>query len=203
MKTLTRPLAVLLLCVLSVTCASAEETIDTLLPPPGWLRRNADALNIDTETRESIERVYKEKEPTYHQLKYKVERLTNELYPQLVADKLDEELIVKRMKSLLKAENELKLYQVQVRISLLSQVSVAQRQAARKLAQQNPPPANWRGGVAAKVEKVRELSKQLVDRGESIKKTEKRMKEIDKAFADGKIDDGFRMLDQVISDLQQ
>ena len=138
----------------------------------------------------------------YHQLKYKVERLTNGLYPALVADQLDEKLIVKRMKALLEAERELKLYQVHVRVSLLSQVSPEQRRAARELAKRKPPGTNWRGGIAGKVDRVRELSKRLVDSGGSVTEIEKRMKEVDKTFAAGKVAEGFRMLDQVIQDLE-
>jgi len=194
---------ILLLCGFSVSSTSAQETIDTLLPPPSWFRRHAEQLNVDTDTRDRIERVYKEKEPTYHQLKYKVERLAGELYPSLVADELDEELIAKRMKALLEAENALKLYQVHVRISVLSLVTAEQREAARELAKKSPPPANWRGGVAAKVERVRELSKKRVEKGESVKSIEQRMKQIDKAIADGEVSAGLDKLEELIRDLEQ
>ncbi len=123
MERFTLLVTVMLLNAFGVTGVSAEETLDTLLPPPGWFRRHAEELNIDVQTRQRFEQMYKEKEPNYHQLKYKVERLANGLYPALVADELDEELIVKRMKALLEAESELKLYQVHVRISLLSQLT--------------------------------------------------------------------------------
>ncbi len=203
MERFTLLVTVMLLNAFGVTGVSAEETLDTLLPPPGWLSRHAEELNIDVQTRQHIEQMYKEKEPNYHQLKYKVERLVNGLYPALVADELDEQLIVKRMKALLEAESELKLYQVRVRISILSQVSSEQRRAARELAQRMRPATNWRGGIAGKVDRVRQLSKRLKDSGGSVTEIEKRMKDIDKTFAAGKVVESFRMLDQVIRNLEQ
>ena len=77
------PVTYIVLTALAVTNVSAEETLNTLLPPPGWFRRHAEELNIDAPTRQRLEQIYQEKEPRYHQLKYKVERLTNELYPAL------------------------------------------------------------------------------------------------------------------------
>ena len=203
MKRCTRIVCLFLLGTLGAAEMPAEETLDTLLPPPGWFRRHAEQLNIDAQTRQRIEQMYKEKEPKYHQLKYKVERLANQLYPALIANELSEESIVNGMKSLLKAENELKLYQVHVRVSLLSQVSSEQRQAARALAKQEPPATNWRGGVTAKVERVRELSKRLQESGRSITEIEKRMKEVDETIAAGNVDEGFGKLDQVIRSLEE
>jgi len=199
MKRLILLVSVTLLSAFGVTSVSAEETLDTLLPPPSWLRSRAEELNIDGQTRQDIEQTYKEKEPKYHENKYKVERLTGRLYTALVADELDEEMIVQRMKALLEAESELKLYQVHVRISLLSQVSSEQRRAARELAKRK----TWRGGMAAQVERVRQLSKRLKDSGESVTEIEKRMKEIDKTVAAGKVTEGARMLSQVIRDLEK
>lgn len=200
---MNRFVLLVLLSALAVTSISAQESIDTLLPPPGWFRRHAEQLGIDVDTRQKIEQVYQEKEPAYHQLKYKVERLAGELYPSLTADPLNEESIVQRMKALMKAENELKLYQVHVRVSILSQVSAEQRQAARELAEKTPPPTNWRGGVAARVERVRELCKHLIDSGESVTKVEERMKRIDKTFAQGAVVAGLEELDQLIRDLER
>ena len=106
------------------------------------------------------------------------------------------------MKALLEAENELKLYQVHVRISLFSQVSSEQRRAARALAKWKPD-ADWRGVMAARVERVRQLSKRLQDSGGSVTEIENRMKEIDSTIAAGKVTKAARMLDQVIRDLEK
>lgn len=204
MRRFTLLVSVTLLSAFGVTGVSAEETLDTLLPTPRRLRNRAEELNIDAQTRQRIEQMYKEKEPKYHEIKYKVERLTGRLYTALVADELDEEMIIKRMKALLEAESELKLYQVHVRISLLSQVSSEQRRAARELAKRElAPKAVWRGGMTAQVERVRQLSKRLKDSGGSVTEIEKRMKEIDKTVATGKVTEGARMLSQVIRDLEK
>ena len=196
------PASVLLMVAFGSAGARAEETLDTLLPPPGWLRRHAEELDVDEQTRQFLEELYKEKEPKYHQLKYKVERQANQLYTALDADELDEELIVRQMKSLLAAESDLKLYQVHVRISLLSQLSTRERRAARELAKREPPATNWQGTMAAKVERVRELGKRLADRGRPIAQIENRMQEIDKMVAAGRVVEGMRMLDVVVDELE-
>lgn len=59
------------------------------------------------------------------------ERLSSQLFMLLSDDELDEQVVSKQAKKLLEAENELKLYQLHVRISLLSKLSAEQRQAAR------------------------------------------------------------------------
>ena len=183
--------------------AAAEDTLDTLLPPPGWLRRNAEALGIDASTREELELVYEEKEPKYHQLKYKVERLTSQLYPILGAGDLDEDAIKGQMTKLLQAENALKLYQVHVRISLLSELTRDERRAVQKHAKKNPPAyTSWRGGLTAKVDRIRELSHRAESNSALLKQTETQMKYIDKAFANGKVGKGNRMLDEVIRELE-
>ncbi len=202
MKRFEMIVVVMLLSASGTASVLADETLDTLLPPPGWLRRNAAQLNVDESTKERIEELYQEKEPRYHQLKYKVERLAHRLYTVLAADDLDEQLIVKQMKALLEAESELKLHQVHVRVSLLSQVSSDQRLAARELLKEKPPATNWRGGIAAKVERIRELSKRLKDSGGSVTEVEKRMIKIDQLVAAGKVPEGVTMLDQVVHDLE-
>mgnify|MGYP002626355930 CR=1 FL=1 len=183
--------------------AAVEETLETFLPPPGLLRRNAEKLGIDKESQQRIEELYREKEPRYHQLRYNYERLAQQLYSTLAADDLDEMAIVAHMKALLDAENQLKLYQVHVRLSLLSQLSPEQRRAVRELAKRTAPPANWRGGITSKVEKVRALSERLKASGGSLVETERQMKDVDKMFADGKVGEGLKKLDAVILELEK
>ena len=167
---------------------------------PGFAPR-AKELNIDAQTRQRFEEIYQEKEPKYHEIKAIVEQRTKQLYSSLVTEVLEEELIAQRMKALLEAESQLKLYQVHVRISLLAQLTPKQRQAVRELARLKPE-ADWQGALLAKVERARHLSKRLKDSGELIADIEQRMKEIDENIANGKITKGSRLLDQVIRDLE-
>lgn len=201
------------LCVLSIALLSivscspglwADEHLDTLLPPPRWFRDHAEELGITADVRKRIEQTYQAKEPEYHKLKYRVERLAGQLYTALAADDLNEELVADRMKSLLDAEAALKLYQVHVRMSLFAHATSGQRQAARDLANQSPQPnGNWRGGIAGKVSKVRELSKRVAGAGKSITEIEKRMQATDKMFAAGNVSAGVASLDAVIGDLEK
>lgn len=194
--------AATLLSLTIVQAASAGDTLDTLLPPPFWLRSHADALNVDTETKQRLEQIYAELEPGYHRLKEKVQKLTEPLYEQLTEDELNEAEILKRTQALLAAENELKLYQIRVRIALMSELSAEQRRAARELARRHPEP-DYRKVLNAKVEQVRELSEQLSNRGGSVEEVRQKMQEIEKALSDGKIIEGSRMLDQVIRGLKK
>ena len=198
---------VTILTIFCVATASAEswsatDPLDTLLPTPSWLRSRADELNVDAQTKERIEKKYKAAEPQYHEAKRKVEQLTKQLHETLVADELNEETILKRMRALLRAENELKLYQVRVRISLWSQLSAKQRRMARELARRKPEP-NFRKALESKVERIRQLSKLLKDSGGSVTELQKRMKNIEKTIAAGKIVQGARGLDQVIRKLEK
>ena len=194
------------LTICSGTVASAQgwsdtAPLDTLLPTPFWLRSRADELNVDAEMKQRIEKTYQASEPKYHELKKIVEQRTKQLNNTLSADELDEKAILKRMQTLLDAENELKLYQVKVRISLLSQLSTEQWRMAQDLVKRKPD-ADWRGVMAAKVERVRQLVVRLKDSGNAVTEVEDRMKSIEATIADGKITSGARMLTQLISDIE-
>lgn len=105
------------------------------------------------------------------------------------------------MKSLLEAENEIKLYQIHVRISLLSQLTPEQRQSVRDLARLKPE-ADWQRGLLTKMNRVRALSKQLAEKGKPLAGIEERLHEIDKTIANEKITRASKMLDQLIRDLE-
>ena len=202
MKILTRCVILVVLAPFALTNAKAEETLDTLLPPPFWLRSRAHELNINTQIRDSIEQAYMEEEPKYHDLKDEVLRLTERLHKTLIDDEFDRDVILRRMKALLDAENELKLHQVHVRVRLLSKLSTEQRQAVRELAKKKPE-ADWRGVMAAKVERVRQLGAEQKEFDKSIGEIEKQMKEIQENISSGKIYKAGRMLDQLIGDLER
>ena len=72
-------------------------------------------MGIDAEKKSRIERAYQAAEPRYHELRKKIKPLTTQLLEVLLADNLEEEEIVKRLKALLEIEMELKLHQVRVR----------------------------------------------------------------------------------------
>ena len=184
------------------TNASSDDALDKLLPTPFWLRSRADELNIDAATKKRIEDHYKAAEPKYHAAKKKVADRTRELHKTLGAEKLDQARILKQMQALLDAETELKLYQVRVRLKLLALLSAKQLKNARELVKRKPK-GDFRKVLADKVARVRQLGKRVKDRGGSIADVEKRMKDIEKLIATGKILQGARMLDQVIRDLEK
>ena len=142
-------------CLFSSVCnvrlVSALELLDALLPTPHLLRSRADDLNIDAPTLVRINETYKAAEPHYHKLVGELRQTTQHL-DDLLTDpqfnsRFDEEAIAAESAMLLKAENRLKLYQVGVRIALLSQLSAEQRQGARNFASEKLEEARWRGDV--------------------------------------------------------
>lgn len=189
------------LILFSIVSVHAEETLDTLLPPPFFFRKNAEQIGVDAVTRERIEKMYKAAEPEYHKLKAVVEQRTLDLYKFLVADQLDEEEINQRMKSLLDAESKLKLYQVHVRITLLSQVSAKQRQAIRDLATGKKP--DVRKDLGAKVEAIRRLSEQYKKQGGSLRDVQKQMAVIQKSIDSGNSEQAAKLLDELIKELKK
>jgi len=176
--------------------------LDSLLPRPFWLRSRAEELGVDARTRARIERMYQAEEPKYHELREKLAPLTRQLFEALVADDLDEEAIVQRLETLLEVEKELKLHQTHVRTAIMSQLTPQQRRAARALAKKMPD-ADWQKVMTDKVERVRQLSQRLSDRGDSVIGIEERMKSIEETIATGQVTEGARALDQVIRDLEE
>jgi hypothetical protein len=131
-----------------LTNVSALDTLDALLPTPSLLRSRADDLNVDESARARIEQMYKAAEPKYHDLKKKLQGRTRRLHAALVDDQFDTGEIAQQMKKVLETENELKLYQVRVRVRLLSEVTAEQRQRARNFASEQLEEARWKGIVA-------------------------------------------------------
>jgi len=179
--------------------SSAGESVDTLLPPPRWTFNHADALKIDPQVRKDMEKLYREAEPGYHEAVGKVQARTKSLHETLVRDELDQETILKRMKKLLEAETEVKLYQVKVRMSLLSKLSSEQRAKARQLARREP---EVQKALEAKVRKVQELAERIKQSGQSVDEIRDRMEDIGKVIRVGRHDEGSKMLDQLLKQLE-
>ncbi len=182
--------------------AIADGMLDTLLPTPFWLRSRAEELGIDAATRERLEQTYQELEPRYHELKKRLEPPAKQFLEVVLADELDEELIVKRFTSLLQVETELKLYMVHVRSSLLSLVTAEQRRAAQKLYEEKPK-ADWRKVLSDKVRRVRQLGGQLAAKGDSISDIEKRLAGIQETISEGMPTEGGRKLSQLIREMEK
>jgi hypothetical protein len=153
MKRFTMVYVVMMLYTCCGTSAWALDSLDALLPTPYLLRSRADDLNIPTETLAQINQSYKTAEPKYHELKRELDDRTQRFYTMLVDSQFnnhfDAEAIVTQMKGVLQAETNLKLYQVRVRVTLLSHVTVEQRQQARNYASEKAEEAKWRGDVLA------------------------------------------------------
>ncbi len=190
------------LSALSVTPAAAEDSLDTLLPPPFWLRSRAPELGIDAATRERIEELYQSLEPEYHDLKDRVAARTGELNEALLDDDFDVDLIRERMQSLLEAETELKMYQVNVRLKLFAEVTPEQRRRAQELARDNPEP-NVQAVMEAKVERVRDLSRQVSESGQSVAYVQERMQEVEQMIEGGKVVEAARVLDHLTRELEK
>ena len=137
-------------CIVFFTHATALDSLDAVLPTPTLLRSRADDLGINASVQDRVEQLYKTAEPEYHRLKKKLDSQTRQLNAALVQEPFDAESIARAMKAVLDAENELKLYQVRTRISLLSQITPQQRQQARNYASEQSEEAKWRGITADK-----------------------------------------------------
>lgn len=195
----------LLLLSLSANAAgqgwSETESLDALLPTPLWIRSRADELNIDQATQQQIQKTYLAMEPKYHELKRTVEAKTAKLNATLTVDELDEDLTLNRMRDLLEAESALKLYQVQVRLKLLSSLSVDQWRQAQDLVKRKPK-SNWQKVMRDKIERVRQLSQTVQNANGSIADIEGKLQAIAETTAAGKVTESARALDRIIVDLE-
>ncbi len=180
----------------------SDGELDTLLPRPFWFRSRAEELRIDASTRERLEQTYQSLEPRYHELKDQLDPPTKGLLKVILADHLDEEAILRRFTALLEAETQLKLHQVRVRTTLLSHVSAQKRRAARELAKRKPE-SDWRKVLRDKVERIRRLSQQLSDNGESVADIEQQLSNIEETISEGQITEGGRRLEQLFRELEQ
>lgn len=64
MKKTSLILLVAVTSILETTGLAAKESLNTLLPPPSWLRSRAEELKIDAETRQLFEQIYQKKSPS-------------------------------------------------------------------------------------------------------------------------------------------
>ena len=149
MKRFTTFSVLFLLAHLGVAAkATGIEALNAILPTPHLLRSRADDLKVRETTKQQIEKLYKAAEPKYHQLKRKLDDHVGELEVALLAEPFNKSNISKCTQAVLSAENELKLYQVRVRIRLLSEITSDQRQGARNYASERHEEARWNGVVA-------------------------------------------------------
>ena len=130
-------------------CLHAEDTLDTLLPKPKPFLEMANALNVDGATKSKIEMRYQSAKLEYLKLNTRLDSLMRPLFIELIGDTLNSDKIKDQMGKVLDAENDLKIFQVKVRISLLSQISSAQLMQARAIAKAGAKKEEWVTGVLA------------------------------------------------------
>ena len=179
----------------------ADGMLDTLLPSPFWLRSRAQELGIDAAKREKLEQTYQDMEPRYHKLSRQLEPFKNAFREAVLAEDLDEELIVKRFTVLLEAETQLKLYMLHVRGSLMSLLTADQRRAAQRLSQEKPK-ADWQKVLRDKVRQVRKLGGQLAALGESVADIEEQLANIEERISEGMVTEGGQQLSQLIDKIE-
>lgn len=204
MKRMQQLLAVTLLSMWCLGSAVAGDSIDQLLPSPHWIFHHADVLQIDEPTREQLEQVFRAAEPDYHAAVAKVEAASKELHESLTADDVNQPVILERMKKLLDAETEVKLIQVRVRTTLMTKLSVGQRQKIRQIAARRP---GLEKVVESKVRRIQQLAEQVKQQGQSIELVQRHMEGIQKVIQSGNLEKSSSLLDEVIfrleSDLKQ
>ncbi len=179
--------------------AKAGDSIDQLLPSPHWVFHHAGVLQIDEPTRAQLEQVFRAKEPEFHAAVAKVESATKELHESLMADDVDQPVILERMKKLLDAETEVKLIQVRVRTTFMSKLSVGQRQKIRQIAARRPALAKV---VESKVRRIQQLAEQAKQQGQSIDLVQRNMEGIQNVIKYGDLEKASRLLDEVIFRLE-
>lgn len=204
MKRIQKLFVVAMLSFCWLGSAKAGDSIDQLLPSPHWVFHHAGVLQIDEPTRAQLEQVFRATEPEYHAAVAKVESATKELHEALMADDVNQPVILERMKKLLDAETEVKLIQVRVRTTFMSKLSVGQRQKIRQIAARRPALEKV---VESKVRRIQQLAEQAKQQGHSIDLTKRNMEGIQNIIKYGDLEKASRLLDEVIfrleSDLKQ
>ena len=194
-------LSILLLACCPATSSPAEDTLDTMLPNPFWLRSRLDDLDVDAETRKQIVDTYYESEPEYHRLKKAFGEESAKVQAAIAGDEFDQMAILAQMSAALKAEAELKLYQTKVRVTLLSKLSDEQRRRAQALAKEKPRPI-IKNILREKVERIREMGGHLAEAGKPAEDLPERLQEIETAIKSGKTLEAGKMLGRLTVELE-
>lgn len=154
--------------ILSVAPGRAENPVESQLFPPDFLLSQREAIGLSVDQLQNLQSIVKEMQPKYEALKSKMEPEAAALRAALGQTKPDLADTEAKLKALLADENEMKLLQLRLMLSLRNNLTAEQVEKARELKKQvsgKPEAADTRQAMMEHLQKkFLELKTALDDR---------------------------------------
>ncbi|MDR3406741.1 MAG: hypothetical protein P4L99_29920 [Chthoniobacter sp.] len=211
MKTILPFLALTLLALFRAT--AAPNPIEGELLPPDFLMAQHEALGLSETQLHEIQATVQEVQPKFESLKGQLEGRMKDFQETLHQPKPDIAQAEEKLRAVLSQENEMKLLQVHLMLTLRSKLTPEQVEKARQLRLQSPssgspaasdPNAELRQRLEAKLARVKEGVQQWAASGHDPSVIAQTMEEKFKPLMQaGKVVEAEAELDRVLEQLKQ
>jgi len=207
MKTALSLLTAALLAVLH--SASAENPLESELFPPDFLLNQRETLGLNESQLQDIQAIVQDVQPKFENLKGQLEDRAKAFQEALHQAKPDVALTEDKLRAMLTQENEMKLLQVHLMLTLRSKLTPEQVDKARQLRAQMPQQAaanDPREGLPERLQKKFQQLKAAVEEkaagGAPPDGIVKQVGAIQQLVQQGKPLEAERQLDQLLSELR-
>jgi hypothetical protein len=163
MKTLVR--LFFLLTAAMLNAAAAQNPIEAELFPPDFLLNQRESLGLTEDQLHAIQSIVGDAQPKFEALKGKLEQRVADLSEALRLPKPEVAQTEEKLRALLTDENEMKLLQLRLMLTLRNSLTLEQVTKARELRRQAPPGASGdpREGLAERLQKKFEQLRTALD----------------------------------------
>lgn len=204
MKSILPLIATALLAFLSTS--SAQNPAEADLFPPDFLVAQREALGLSDAQLQDIQTIMQDIQPKFESLKGQLEERAKAFQEALHQPQPDLAQTEAKLRSLLAQENEMKVLQVRLMLSLRSKLTTEQLDKARQLRQQAAGKDPHDGAVQRLQKKFEELRAAIEQRafgGAPPEEIVKQVGEIQKLAQGGQPLEAERQIDQLIAKLRE
>ncbi|HSI15084.1 MAG TPA: hypothetical protein VK961_23730 [Chthoniobacter sp.] len=204
MKTILPFVAALIVLVATV---SAQSPVESELFPPDFLIAQRDALSLSDTQLQDIQAIMQDIQPKFEKLKGQLEERAKAFQEALRQPETDITVTEEKLRNLLAQENEMKVLQMRLMLTLRSKLTAEQRAKARQLRQQETAGKDPRDGLPQRMQKKFEQLHTAIEArafgGAPPEEIVKQVGEIQKLAQSGQPQEAERQIDLLIVKLRE
>ena len=192
--------------LIGINTATAQNPIDTELFPPDFLMAQRESLGLNETQLQDLQSIVQDVQPKFQALKEQLENRATAFREILHQANPDSAQVEEKLRALLANENEMKLLQVRLMLSLRNKLTPEQVEKARQLRKQQPQSALKEGLQERLQKKFEKLKAALGERnlgGEPPEEIVKQVKEIQALVQNGQPFEAEHRLDQLLGQMEE
>jgi hypothetical protein len=190
--------------------ALAQNPLESELFPPDFLMNQREVLGLNETQLQDIQAIVQELQPKFESLKGKLEERAKAFEEALHQAKPDIEQTEERLRAMLTQENEMKLLQVHLMLTVRGKLTAEQVEKARQLRtemQQQASAKDPRQGLAERLQKkfqqLKEAVQERASGGEPSEEIKKEVGEIQRLAQNGQPLEAEHRIDELIAKLRE